>query len=356
MSRYLSSFLIIFCLAACSSAPKQTPAPIVNRPAPATRPPQATAPKPATPKPVASPAPVPAVVAKPANEANGPVYIVKKGDGLYRIALDHGLDYRELAEWNHITDVDDIKADQVLRLTAPDNPPGVEVRPLRDNGTAVVASKPVATVSPATESRAYPKALKLPYGTQGAENIAAQAEGRANKPAAVAAGKTVVASKPVAQVASKPTNGNASAIVIKKQEKTSEKPADSASNADESGLSWVAPTAGKLLKPYNVEAKGIDLSGKLGQPVNASESGKVVYAGSGLRGYGKMVIIKHNTAYLTAYAHNSKLLVKEGDVVKRGEKIAEMGNTDTDQVKLHFEVRKFGKPVDPTKIITADRP
>jgi lipoprotein NlpD len=81
-----------------------------------------------------------------------------------------------------------------------------------------------------------------------------------------------------------------------------------------------------------------------------------VYAGGGLRGYGNMVIIKHNNAYLSAYAHNSKLLVKEGDVVKKGEKIAEMGNTDTDHVKLHFEVRKFGKPVDPTKFITVDRP
>lgn len=355
MSRYLSSFLIVFCLAACTSAPKQNPAPIVNRPAPATRPPQAAAPKPA-------PSPVPvapaAVAAKPTTENTGPIYIVKKGDGLYRIALDHGLDYRELAEWNNITNVDDIKAEQVLRLTAPENPAGVEVRPLRDvgNGTviAAAASKPSTAAPSAAESRAYPKALKLPYGTQGAENIAAQAEGRAAKP--VASKPANVASKAAVQTASKPTNGNASAVVIKKQEKTSETPVESASNGDESGLSWVAPTAGKLLKPYSVEAKGIDLSGKMGQPVNASESGKVVYAGNGLRGYGKMVIIKHNTAYLTAYAHNSKLLVKEGDVVKRGEKIAEMGNTDTDQVKLHFEVRKFGKPVDPTKIITADRP
>lgn len=94
----------------------------------------------------------------------------------------------------------------------------------------------------------------------------------------------------------------------------------------------------------------------MGQAVLASESGKVVYAGSGLRGYGKMIIVKHNSAFLTAYAHNSKLLVKEGDAVRRGEKIAEMGNSDAEQVKLHFEWRKFGKPVDPTKFITADKP
>jgi lipoprotein NlpD len=97
--------------------------------------------------------------------------------------------------------------------------------------------------------------------------------------------------------------------------------------------------------------KGIDIGGKLGEPVLASADGKVVYAGSGLRGYGNLVILKHNNTYLTAYAHNQTLLVKEDQQVKRGQKIAEMGNSDSEQVKLHFEIRKLGKPVDPAKLL-----
>ena len=97
--------------------------------------------------------------------------------------------------------------------------------------------------------------------------------------------------------------------------------------------------------------KGIDIGGKLGEPVLASADGKVVYAGSGLRGYGNLVILKHNNTYLTAYAHNQTLLVKEDQQVKRGQKIAEMGNSDSEQVKLHFEIRKLGKPVDPSKFL-----
>ena len=113
------------------------------------------------------------------------------------------------------------------------------------------------------------------------------------------------------------------------------------------------PTQGKLIAGFSEPAKrkGIDISGKLGQPVVASAAGKVVYSGSGLRGYGKLIIIKHNKTYLSAYAHNDKLLVKEGQTVTRGQKIAEMGNTDADQVKLHFEVRYHGKPVDPAKYL-----
>ena len=97
--------------------------------------------------------------------------------------------------------------------------------------------------------------------------------------------------------------------------------------------------------------KGIDIAGKLGQPVMASANGKVVYSGSGLRGYGKLIIIKHNNTFLSAYAHNNKILVKEGQRVSRGQKIAEMGRTDARQVELHFEVRRYGKPVDPAKYL-----
>ena len=100
--------------------------------------------------------------------------------------------------------------------------------------------------------------------------------------------------------------------------------------------------------------KGLDIAGKAGDPVYAAADGKVVYAGSGLRGYGNLIIIKHNNTYLTAYAHNQSLLVKEDQAIKRGQKIAEMGNSDADQVKLHFEIRRQGKPVDPSRYLPAN--
>jgi lipoprotein NlpD len=128
---------------------------------------------------------------------------------------------------------------------------------------------------------------------------------------------------------------------------------DTADEGDEDALDWGLPAQGKLIGQFSESAnrKGIDIAGKLGQPVLASAPGKVVYSGSGLRGYGKLIIIKHNKTYLSAYAHNDKVLVKEGQSVTRGQKIAEMGNTDANQVELHFEVRRFGKPVDPAKYL-----
>ncbi len=115
-------------------------------------------------------------------------------------------------------------------------------------------------------------------------------------------------------------------------------------------VDWAWPAEGKILKGFqaqNALSKGIDIGGKLGEPVSAAASGTVVYAGEGLRGYGKLIIIKHSDKYLSAYAHNKRLLVKEGDTVKKGEKIATMGQSGTDSVKLHFEIRYDGKPVDP---------
>jgi lipoprotein NlpD len=111
-------------------------------------------------------------------------------------------------------------------------------------------------------------------------------------------------------------------------------------------LSW--PAKGKVTEDFSEKTKGIDIAGKLGEPVTAASEGKVVYAGNSLRGYGNLVIIKHDNTYLTAYAHNRTLSVKEGDSVKKGQKIAEMGDTDATSVKLHFELRVNGKPVNPT--------
>jgi lipoprotein NlpD len=123
--------------------------------------------------------------------------------------------------------------------------------------------------------------------------------------------------------------------------------------ADDEDLDWMWPAKGKLVTGFSDTAnlKGIDIAGTAGQPIVASAAGRVVYAGTGLRGYGKLVIIKHNAKFLTAYAHNREILVKEGQQVARGQKIAEMGNTDADQVKLHFEIRRQGKPMDPLRYL-----
>lgn len=116
------------------------------------------------------------------------------------------------------------------------------------------------------------------------------------------------------------------------------------------GLNWLAPTSGKIVQPYNATTKGVDVLGKEGQPVVAAYGGTVAYSGNGLKGYGNLVIIKHDGNYLTAYSHNKINLVKEGDKVKRGQKIAELGKTESDRPILHFELRKSGKPIDPTPI------
>ena len=128
---------------------------------------------------------------------------------------------------------------------------------------------------------------------------------------------------------------------------------DKPAGTDREEVDWMWPAKGKVLSPFSETSKGMDIAGRKGAPVLAASSGRVVYAGSGLRGYGKLIIIKHNNTWLSAYAHNDNLLVKEQQDVRKGQKIAEMGQTDADQVKLHFEVRRAGKPVDPAKVLPA---
>jgi lipoprotein NlpD len=122
-------------------------------------------------------------------------------------------------------------------------------------------------------------------------------------------------------------------------------------NTEPSKLSWVWPSQGSLIRPFSAASKGIDIGGTKGQPVIAVADGKVMYSGQGLKGYGKLIIIKHDKTYLSAYAHNHQLLVSEGQTVKQGQKIAEMGSSEAEQVKLHFEIRRYGKPVDPLSLI-----
>ncbi len=254
---------------------------------------------------------------KPAPSQDGQ-HIVQKGDTLYAIAFQNGLDYRDLAFWNNLDSPDVIKIGQMLRLTAPDDSDGrargVETLPMRDTGL----TKP----KPLDESPALltgPKAQRLPYSE---ENWAAVSGIR--PPAAA-----VDAAKPAAAPQGNQEGMNA---------------------ASQDGWRW--PASGKLLGTFGQGGgKGIDIAGERHTPILAAAPGKVVYSGDGLRGYGKMIIVKHSDEFLTAYAHNQSLLVKEGDWIKGGQKIAEMGDTDSDRVKLHFEVRQYGKPLDPLKYL-----
>ena len=213
-------------------------------------------------------------------------YRIKRGDTLLRIALDHGQSHRDIAEWNNIADMNQIEVDQVIRVVPPRSAKAASSR------VEVKQEKPSASKDTAKPSEKI-KEEKL------AKNEA-------------------------------------------RTEKSSIEPAADAGIK----LSW--PSKGNVIDRFDEgKNKGIDISGKSGDPIQAAADGKVVYAGNSLRGYGNLVIVKHDNTYLTAYAHNRTLLVKEGDSVKKAQKIAEMGNTDADQVKLHFEVRKHGKPVDP---------
>jgi lipoprotein NlpD len=271
-------------------------------------------------------------------------YTIKKGDTLYGIALDAGLDYRELANWNALGDSTVIRVGQVLRLTAPgtlvtaDKPPGdkpaldgrVQTAPLQTG--APMQATPLGS---AAAVLALPKAIKLPYS---ADNLA-RVERDSNVSAKPDGAPVAVAVPPaVAQVIENPDKPDAAVSSVAAGAAVSE---------------WLWPAQGRILSGFSeaTGSKGLDIAGKAGQPIYAAAAGKVVYSGSGLRGYGNMVIIKHNASYLSAYAHNQKVLVKEGQSVARGQKIALMGDSDADQVKLHFEIRLMGKPVDPLKYL-----
>ncbi len=279
---------------------------MTGRPAPVTDrlPPQAKS-QPVKPAPRAAPLPD-----QPRPEA----YTVKTGDTLYSIALEFGLDYRELAAWNNI-DPARIRVGQQLRLSPPR---GVVATPLRTPGGAVEA-QPLGT-GPATGGKVEPRGVRVPYSDQ----AYAQMSGVKPDPAATA----------------KPP--------LPPDPKTDPKPV--AAGPDE--VDWIWPVTGRIVSPFNEASnKGIGIAGKMGQTVVAAGPGKVIFSGVGIRGLGKLIVIKHNEKFLSVYAHNRELLVKEGQSVARGQKIAEMGDTDSDQVKLHFEIRRMGKPVDPAGLL-----
>lgn len=255
-------------------------------------------------------------------------YNVKKGDTLFRIALDQGQAYRDLVVWNKLANPNDIKVDQVLRVLPPDaEAGGAQTGSITSSGVEVRALSAPASGSGSNGNKTAPRGDKRPYS----ESALAELQ----KPEAAA----------VIATAKAPATATAAAVPAKAE------PAKMA-DADDDGIGWIWPAEGKVIAAFeNGKNKGIDISGKLGQQVIAAGSGKVMYAGSGIRGYGNLVIVKHTSNLLSAYAHNKTITVKEGQSVNKGQVIAEMGNTDADAVKLHFEIRQQGKPVDPSKFL-----
>mgnify|MGYP003336925486 CR=1 FL=1 len=190
--------------------------------------------------------------------------------------------------------------------------------------------------------------IALDYG-QAPRDVAQwnKAENPNFNPNVIEVGDLILIKPPVTAKAAKPVDKKSTAATDKADVPTPAEPSKTEVVAEPGiRLSW--PVKGKVTTEFNETNKGIDIAGKVGEPVLAASDGKVVYAGNSLRGYGNLVIIKHDNTYLTAYAHNSKLLVKEGDSVRKGQRIAEMGDTDTNSPKLHFELRVNGKPVNPT--------
>ena len=269
--RAATTLVILAAMLAGCAGPRMA-APVFDR-----KPPRAVAAPARPPVPAAAPA---AAAAQPAPDG---FYVVKRGDTLYSIALDHGADYREVAQWNGLDDATKINVGQLLR-----------VKPAEDRRTQVgaarvpgrIESRPLdatAQPAPAAPERVEPKAVSPPQ-------------------------------------------------------------------ADLGGFVW--PAKGKVIAGFaEPRSKGIDIDGKPGDPVVAAAAGRVTYIGTGIPGLGKLVVIKHDNGFITVYAHNREILVKEQQAVARGEKIAELGATDADRPKLHFQIRKGSAPVDPMRYL-----
>ena len=298
------SVLSVCLLAACTSRPRG-PIPVEDRVAgqSTSRPVQRVQPQAASDStrasaPVATSSPVSMGPAMTGSENAGKpgFYSVRPGDTLTKIALDHGQAWRDIAKWNGLDNPNMIEVHQVLRVA----PPVMELAANRQ-------IKPVMAQNP------------TPANTSTSNTPAPTAS---SAPASSASNAAPSASAPV--------------------------------NVSDDGMTFAWPHPGPVLAGFDeAKNKGLDFAGKAGDPVLAAGDGKVVYAGSGLRGYGNLVILKHNNTYLTAYAHNQTLLVKEDQNVTKGQRIADMGSSDSDRVKLHFEIRKQGKPVDPAKLLPA---
>lgn len=268
--------------------------------------------------------------ASEARDRDPALYTVKRGDTLLRIALEHGQNYRDLAAWNNISDVNDIKVDQVLRVL----PPSGDTGGAQTSAVVMPAITEVRPAAPVVPKKNGPRGEKRPYSDATLAELRSDAGVAESPSAAPPAAPLAVPAK--AAVATSGTGAPAAAVVAAGDEK----------------LSWMWPSEGKVIGTFDEgKNKGVDIAGKAGQQVVAAGAGKVMYAGSGIRGYGNLVIVKHSNSLLSAYAHNRSILVKEGQSVNKGQAIAEMGDSDADRVKLHFEIRQQGKPVDPSKFL-----
>jgi lipoprotein NlpD len=294
-------------LSACSTPSRQ--APVIDRPSPST----------SIYRPHVPPAAAPADDSRP--NAKGS-YTVRRGDTLVRIALDHGQNYRDLVAWNNLRDPDDIKVGQVLRVAPPERA-GNGNNNNKADSTAIVTSPitmPGADKPAPIPKKTAPRGDKKPYS----ESTLAEADKD---------------DSPNPKAVERPASGTLAA-------------GSTVTANDDEKLSWMWPSDGRIIATFDEgKNKGIDIGGRLGQQVMAAGPGKVMYAGSGIRGYGNLVIVKHSNSLLSAYAHNRAIVVKEGQNVAKGQVIAEMGNSDADTVKLHFEIRQQGKPVDPSKFL-----
>ncbi len=301
-------------------------------------------------------------------------YTVKSGDTLYAIAWRYELDIEEFAAWNGLGASNLIKPGQRLHTRKPANfvtsRHTVQVRGIGDEPQSI--PEPIRpgnnperlsssqTISGTTGSGAmreqhsglsqWVKASKgdTLYGISKRSGVSVDRLAKLNqlkKPYTIQPGQTIFLkplNTPTKAVTSSVTNTG------KTQQSTSQK------THWPGVVRWQRPTKGKVIKKFNRQrndAKGIAIAGKLGESIVASAGGKVVYSGEGLISYGKLIIIKHNKTFLSAYAYNRKLLVQEGEIVKSGQKIAEMGRKDKLSPRLHFEIRKNGKPVDPLKYL-----
>ena len=298
---------LVVLLAGCAAPQKPVPrqAPVVDRaPGVAGGPASASAASSTT----------PAAAAPGSENAGKPgYYTVRPGDTLYRIGLEHGQSWRDIAAWNGLTNPNLIEVGQVLRVVPPGAVPAAAGANTAGTNTAGVTTQPVPGAS--VQPRPLDASPAAPSATA-ARTPAAPATTAAN------------GGSPPAPAASAPA----------------------ATGTDTIALIW--PAKGPVLYTFDeTRSKGVGIGGRAGDPVLAAADGRVVYAGSDLRGYGNLIILKHNNTYLTAYAHNQALLVREDQTVRQGQKIAEMGSSDADRVKLHFEVRRQGKPVDPLTLL-----
>ncbi len=254
-------------------------------------------------------APVESVARPPAQKsrAKPDAHVVKRGETLYSIAWRYGFDYRQVAAWNATREPYTIYPGQRLRLTPPPK-------------TAPTQTAQRSSSTPRSIER---KPLPPPPSSQSNS-----------------------ARAPAAPSKSSAGRKKASAGSLKKSDKAAAK----TGNAPVKRWHW--PAKGKVVTYFSQSGgKGINIAGKLGQPILSAADGRVVYSGSGLIGYGQLIIVKHNKRYLSAYAQNNKILVKEGDTVTGGQRIAEMGRSGSNRALLHFEIRRDGKPIDPMRYL-----